>query len=248
MSDDNRDLDPLLSDWPFEPGQPNVRRIEGADGRELLQMRVDMGLLQFESTGRPDGTQPGGCPTYYDHMMSIAFSEGPGFALNEERCREIDREFYQFYHRRICWLALKEYDKAVLDAEHTLRLMDFSSCNAPDKQWAMVHEQYRPFVLFHRTQAAALSRLEDSNPTAAVSVIDGGLKQLAEVFARHEAEEHFEDDPFVAKLREMRESVVEHFDVAPSLAEQLAEAIAAEEYERAAELRDRIGQQQDGEM
>lgn len=248
MCNSDKNLDRALADWPFEPGQPSVRRVEGVDGRPLLQMRVDLGLLQLETTGRPDGVRPEGFSTYYDFMMSLAFSEGPEFLLDEGRCREIDREFFQFYHRRICWMVLKQYDLAVRDAEHTLRLMDFSSANAPDPQWALMHEQYRPFVLFHRIQAAALAHLESSDPAAAVQAIDEGLQQLETVFAQHEAEDHFDDDVFVSKLREMRESVVEHFEVSPTLAEQLARAIAAEQYERAAELRDRMGRQRRGDL
>ena len=42
------------------------------------------------------------------------------------------------------------------------------------------------------------------------------------------------------KLREMRDSVKEHYELGPTLTEQLADAIAAEQYEIAAELRDRM--------
>ena len=74
----------------------------------------------------------------------------------------------------------------------------------------------------------------------AVKVIDEGLEKLISVFEQHELEDHFEEDAFVVKLREMRNAVVEHYDLGPTLAEQLADAIASEQYELAAELRDRI--------
>ena len=32
----------------------------------------------------------------------------------------------QYYHRRICWLRLQYYQRAVMDADHTLRLMDLT--------------------------------------------------------------------------------------------------------------------------
>ena len=72
----------------------------------------------------------------------------------KEQCREADREFVQYYHRRLCWLAMREFSKAMHDADHTLLLMDFCRDHSPDEEWTMSHEQYRPFVLFHRTQAA----------------------------------------------------------------------------------------------
>lgn len=232
-------LDPLLADWPFVPGQVSVRQVKGQDGRDVLQMRVDMGILQMETAGRPDGARPNGYDTYYDYLVAAATDE-PNFELDDNRCTEIDREFYQYYHRRICWLTLKQYGKAVADAAHTLALMDLSSEHAPDPEWSLLHEQYRPFVMFHKVQAAALLELEQSNPQAALATVDAGLRDLAAVFEKHDALEHFDDDGFVVKLREMREAIVSHYDIGPTLAEQLAAAIANEQYELAAELRDRM--------
>ncbi len=246
MSKRPQHLDFLLADWPFSMGQVLVRQIQGADKRELLQMRVDMGVLQMEVKGRPDGVMPEGFETYYDYLVALAFEEGESFQLDDERCTEIDREFYQFYHRRICWLTLKQYASAVKDAKHTLALMDFSSAYAPDPQWSVMHEQYRPFVMFHKIQASALLDLESSSAESAKKIIDDGLQSLEKVFEKHDASEHFDDDGFVTKLREMREAIVEHYELGPSLTEQLADAIAAEQYELAAQLRDRMDQRAGG--
>jgi hypothetical protein len=235
-----QNLDRWLQGWEFQPGKPVVRRVAGEDGRPLLQMRVDMGILQLETTGRPDGERPHGFPTYYDYLLSAAFQEGPDFELTEDRRLEVDREFYQFYHRRICWLTLNEYDPAAADAEHSLRLMDFSSANATDREWALMHEQYRPFVMFHQIQATSLAKVHADQPELAVQAIDQGLQGLAALFAQHDAEEMFDEDVFVVKLREMQESIKTHFHLGPSLAEQLAKAVAAEQYELAAKLRDRL--------
>ncbi len=242
----NLNIDRVLREWAFSPGRPLVRRVVGSDGRDLVQMRVDMGLLQLEATGRPDGERPEGFITYYDYLVSAAFQEGEQFALSDERRLEIDREFYQFYHRRICWLSLQEYARAAADAEHTLRLMDFSSANATNREWAVMHEQYRPFVMFHHSQATALVHIGANNPAAAVETLDKGLEAMAALFAQHGAQEQFDDDLFVGKLREMQESIKTHFNLGPSLAEQLAEAVAAEQYELAAQLRDQLARGRGG--
>jgi len=233
-------LDDFLADWPFVPGQVLVREISGRDGRPLLQMRVDMGIVQMETEGRPDGVKPEGFDTYYDYLVALSFDEGEAFRLDGLRCAEIDREFYQYYHRRICWLTLNKYPQAVRDAEHTLALMDFSAAFAPDPEWALLHEQYRPFVVFHKAQASALSELERSQPSDAVNMIESGLEMLAKIYEAHDAEEQLEEDPFVNKLKEMKDSIASHYQLGNTLAEQLAQAIAAEQYELAAELRDRM--------
>lgn len=54
------DLTDILRDWPHEGGQINVRLIQGDDGEPKIQMRLDLGILQMEITGRPDGQRPNG--------------------------------------------------------------------------------------------------------------------------------------------------------------------------------------------
>jgi len=236
----SKDIDAVLKDWPYSPGDVSVRVVKAAGGREVLQMRVDLGVLQLETAGRPDGERPGGDETYLDHLIGQSFHEPPDFSLTEDQCDEVDREFIQYYHRRICWLALRRFDLAVKDADHTLTLMDFVKRHAPDEDWMMSHEQYRPFVLFHRTQAAALEKLEASDAESAISEINRGLENLHAVFEEYDVEERFEEDEMVGRLRELRESLRNQFNVGKTLTERLSEAVAAEEYEQAAKLRDEI--------
>lgn len=233
-------IDSILNQWSYRPGEVMARVVRGSDRRDVLQMRVEMGILQMEVSGRPDGETPEGFPTYYDYLISLSFHEGDLFALDDERCAEIDREFVQFYHRRVCWLALREYRRAAEDADHTLALMDFSSAHAEDEDWTLSHEQYRPFVLFHRTQAAALAEIEKDTPAAALDEIDRGLDRMHHIFAAYEAEDQYDEDELVARLRELKESLRQHYKIGPSLTEQLADAVAHEKYELAAKLRDEI--------
>ena len=106
----------------------------------------------------------------------------------------------------------------------------------------MSHEQYRPFVLFHRTQASALAALDDANASDAVSEIDVGLELMRAVFEEHEAEEEFEQDEMVLKLRKLRDSLKENLGT--SLEERLEHAVKSEEYELAAKLRDELARKQ----
>jgi hypothetical protein len=204
-------------------------------------MRIELGLLQMEFTGRPDGERPGGKDTYLEYISGeLGDADDLPQQLTDEQCFEIDREFVQYYHRRICCLALREFDRAVADADHTLELMDFVASHSPNEEWTASHERYRPFVHFHRTQALALAVLEKSGPEPAIEEINKGLEAMRQIFAAAEAEEQFDSDELVVQLRELKESLRKEYEVGPTLAEQLAEAVAAEEYERAARLRDEI--------
>jgi hypothetical protein len=237
---DSQDIDHVLRDWPYQAGTVSARLVRAEDGREVLQMRIEMGVLQLETTGRPDGERPGGTETYLEFLTQQVAREDVPFTLSEEQCFEVDRELLQFYHRRICFLALREFGRAVRDADHTLALMDIATQYTPNPEWAQSHEQYRPFVLFHRTQAMAMVELEESGPEAAIEEITRGLESLRNVYTEMDAEEQFPDDQLVAQLIEIKESLRSEYHVGQTLGEQLADAVAAEQYERAARIRDEI--------
>src|SRR5262249_30416632 len=93
-------------------------------------MRIDLGVLQIEVDCRPDGARPHGRATFFDHLQAMA-KRDPDMVLTEEQCQEADREFVQFYHRRLCWLTLRHYARAVADADHTLAFMDFVRDHSP---------------------------------------------------------------------------------------------------------------------
>ena len=234
------DIDRVLQEWVYTPGEISARVVRAANGREVLQMRVEMGLLQLEIEGRPDGLRPGGAETYFDHLVDLALKSDQPFELSPEQCTEADREFMQFYHRRVCWLALREFNRAAADADHTLGLMDFVRDHSPDEEWTLSHEQYRPFVLFHRTQASTLATLEESGPEEALQELNRGLQRFRDLFSEYEAEDQFEDDELVQRLIELRDTLREQYDLKPSLSEQLADAVATEQYELAAKLRDEL--------
>ncbi|MEO1497942.1 MAG: UvrB/UvrC motif-containing protein [Planctomycetota bacterium] len=257
-------LDALLNDWPYEFGEVNARRAFGADGRSVLQMRVDLGVLQLEVSGRPDGARPEGFESLADWIRQRdAEADGSPWRLDADECAEVDREFVQYYHRRVAWLALREFLNATKDADHTLALMDLCAQHAPNDEWVELHERYRPFVLFHRTQAAALACLEEGEPRQAIDALDAGLEQIADAIlgdsfdgalpaaadpytvGEESADRFLADADFADKLRTLRQSIVAEYGLQPTLEDQLSEAIANEQYERAAQIRDRISEQRD---
>ncbi len=237
-----QDIDFILEGWEFKPGMVQARLVQ-ARGRQVIQMRVDLGVLQLETEGRPDGTRPHGQDSYYDYLREqarMASRSKHAFSLSEEQCQEADREFVQYYHRRICWLALRNYGRAIQDADHTLGFMDFVKSHSPSDDYTQAHEQYRGFVLFQRTQAAAALQVEQNKPERAVDEIRNGLEQIRNFFSTYEMEEQMDEDGMVQHLRSIEKSLREQYDIGETLMEQLDRAIAEEDYERAAQLRDQI--------
>ena len=236
------DIDAVLAGWEYKPGVVQARLVRTRDGRQVIQMRVDLGVLQLESAGRPDGTRPHGHATYFDYLKQrakVAGRAGEPFVLDEEQCQEADREFVQYYHRRVCWLALRQYGKALRDADHTLAFMDFVRDHSPGADYTQAHEQYRGFVLFHRTQAAALSH-ERKSPESAIDEIRAGLERMRAFYATIGVEDQMEEDGMVQQLRKLEKALRRAHNIEATLQEQLAEAVAREEYETAARLRDAL--------
>jgi hypothetical protein len=239
----NQDIDAALQGWEFKPGMVQARLVQRRDGRQIIQMRVDLGVLQMETTGRPDGSRPHGHATYFEHLKHqahVADRAGEPFVLSEEQSEEADREFLQFYHRRISWLALRNYGRAIADADHTLTFMDFVRDHSPGEEYTEAHERYRGFVLFHRIQAAAALAAERGDPEGAIDEIRSGLQRMRAFFANFEVEDRMEEDGMVQQLRKMEESLRKTHHIDATLREQLEQAVANEEYEAAARLRDAL--------
>jgi hypothetical protein len=234
-----QDIDAALRGWDYKPGMVQARLVDAGDGRQVIHLRVDLGILQIDTPDRPDGTRPHGHATFFDYLKHLAQSR-PEFVLSEEQCQEADREFVQYYHRRLAWLALRDFTRAVADADHTLEFMDFVREHSPGEEYTQAHEQYRGFVLFHRIQAASALASERNDPEAAIDAIRTGLERMHEFFASFEAEDRMEEDGMVQRLRQLEQALRQKHGIETTLREQLAEAVANEDYEAAARLRDAL--------
>ena len=91
---DEIDLTNILKDWPYEPGNVNVRLIKAQDGRPLIQLRIDLGILQMEVRNRPDGKEMNGFPSlldYHLHQIQLAQQkQESGNTSNENNSEDSD--------------------------------------------------------------------------------------------------------------------------------------------------------------
>src|SRR5579885_1790758 len=106
----SQDLRPLLAGWDFDPEGVQVRIITGEDGSEQIQMRIDLGLIQMEIHGRPDGERPQGFESLLELYQARARDAGDRFALSPQDCALLMREGIQYYHRYLAAFHLERYD------------------------------------------------------------------------------------------------------------------------------------------
>ncbi|MHC4947946.1 MAG: UvrB/UvrC motif-containing protein [Planctomycetota bacterium] len=251
MSDEDlsdQDLSDFLTAWGHEPGRINARQIKGRDGRPKLQVRIDLGVLQMEMDGRPDGRKPNG----HDSCLAGARASLErytaksgalsGFALGDEACRALREEAVQLYHRYVGLFALGDYARVVRDTNVSLAIFDLCRDYAASERDRTVLEQFRPQVIMMRTRAEAELAVSSGTPREAVPALDRGLEELRAVYTETGRSDEWDCSNEVQLLRGMRDALIPKLPASEraELQERLQAAIDAENYELAAILRDEL--------
>jgi len=239
---DPGDYDLLLDDWPYKSGVVSARQVMTRGGRPVVQVRVELGILQMELEGRPDGARPEGCDSYLDYLTKRRFAESDLFELSDEDRYEIDHEIAIYNQRRLGLMALRDFRRTAGDARHVLDLLLLIAEVLPEDEWMIAHLRYLPLVIFHHIQASAMEAIIRSGPEAAIDCLDEGKTQLESLYESPMSGEEGSEviAPFIEQLDEMAEGLRSEFHIGRTLAEQLEEAIAKEQYELAAKIRDEM--------
>src|SRR6266699_6209146 len=239
------DLNTILKDWPHENGNVKVRKITGLDGREKLQLRVDLGVLQMEVTGRPDGERPHNCESlleYHQRRAVRAAEKGEDYELTPEECAELQQEGIQYYHRYLSLFQINDFAGVVRDTQRNLDLFDFvlAHTNREELSWGL--QQFRPYVLMMNTRARASILLGQGKFAEAMSEIQRGRDAIADFFQRSNFPELASKSSEINFLDEWLEEVRAKRPLSKLeiMQREMESAITKEMYERAAELRDAI--------
>lgn len=236
------DLSDLLRDWPYEPGQLQVRKITGSDGREKLQLRLDMGVLQMEMEGRPDGQEPHGCTSALAFQQERAKEKGDDFTLTEDDVAELQAEGVQYYHRYLALFQLGDWPGVVRDTKRNLEMFSFVAEHAAGDDLIWSVQQFRPYVLAMNTRAKANLALEKGDVEAAISLVEKGISRIDRFLKDAGRDDADGDCAEVAGLREWLDELKKIKPLTPveKLRYEMDQAVREEQYERAAELRDAI--------
>ncbi|MDQ3621167.1 MAG: UvrB/UvrC motif-containing protein [Verrucomicrobiota bacterium] len=239
------DLNDLLRDWPHEPGVIKVRKILGSDGKEKLQLRIDLGLIQMETSGRPDGQEPHDCESlleYHQRRATRATKKGESFALTPDEVGELQQEGIQYYHRYIALFQLQDYIGVIRDTQRNLEMFAFVSKHAPNEELGWSVEQFTPYVRMMNTRAKASIAIEREDFQEAVALIEKGIDRIREFCDRTENPELAAQSAEIAFLNEWLEEVKARQPLTKlqRMHREMDRAIAMEQYERAAEIRDQI--------
>jgi hypothetical protein len=246
----SKDITPILRGWEYEAGAINVRKIVGTDGQPKLQMRLDLGLLQMELDGRPDGSKPHGCESLLDYSEKRLRDHrrrtgtDDGFHLSPSQCQSLREEALMYYHRYLSLFVLGDFAAVARDTQRNLRVLDFCGKFASDEEDRLVLEQYRPYVIMMHTRALATIETEAGRNEAALALIRRGLKDIKRFFKRFGHLEAYKRANEVRVLKQFGRQLLKRIPVDPirKLEKELERAIQDERYEEAARLRDELEQ------
>lgn len=241
----SKDIAAILDGWDYEPDELQVRVVAGEDGRDKIQMRVDLGLIQMELSGRPDGTRPEGSESlldYHEAREREAQAAAEKFDLDPKSCLELMREGVQYYHRYLAAFHLQRYDLVARDTERNLRLFAFVVRCASRQRDKVQFDQYRPYVTMMRSRALGQQALARGDFETALGVIDEGVAGVRQFLRDYEQSEDELECMELGFLLRWRREVESERPVGPveRLEQQLALAVTREKYEEAARLRDQL--------
>jgi hypothetical protein len=243
------DISHILELWDYVPGQVVVRRFVGKDGREKIQLRVDLGLLQMNVNGRPDGKRPFGHPSlleFHEAKLKQHRAQHDGdderFSLKAEDCARLQMEAIQYHHRYICLLQLEDFAAALRDTARNLRVLDFVARYAASEDMAWSLDQFRPQLLLIDTRARASRSLKNNDYPAAIHHVEAGLERIRQFYQDHGRMDLLEHRAELRALEEWRDDLNRDrpLTAREKLELDLSEALKREDYETAARVRDQL--------
>jgi hypothetical protein len=246
--DDSNDIRDLLDAWPYDPDN-DARIVIGGEGREILQIRTPVGLEQLEMQGRPDGARPHQMESaleFYQQKLAKAEADAAGspaeFELDSQDCAELIGEGTLYYFRYLRLFQLHRWADSARDTARNLRLFDFIHRYAEREEDRQHLEKWRPYLVRMNTAAAALQYLEQGDARTSLQMIQDGREKIEALEDMDDETFQVERDRSLTALGELEKQIQQKQPVSPveRLQRQLRRAIERQEFERAAELRDRI--------
>jgi hypothetical protein len=240
------DLRRILQSWPYD-ADDDARMTRGDDGRPILQVRTPLGLEQYELDGRPDGARPHGMESaldYYQQQLEQARARGKeaGFELGPRECNELFNEGTLYYFRYVRLFQLKDWVRTVRDTARNIALFDLVHRYARREEDQQFLEKWRPYIMRVNSSAAVMLELDKHAYEPALRLADEAVEKIEALEPVDDETFQFERDRSLTALRELAAQIQKNRPLSnvEQLERQLRRAVERQEFERAAQLRDRI--------
>ena len=242
----SHDITRILHEWDYDP-ENLVRIIKADDGREVLQVRQPLGIEQYELQGRPDGLRPEGKESFLELYIEKLrnYKEehqgDDGFQIDHDDFLRLQSEGIIYYYRYLILFQISDFERTATDTDHNLRLCDLVEKYAAKEKDKKEILQYRPYILRINAISKAMTSLNQQLKTAATEIIESAIDVIKKMPNIDTPAFQFEKirsiNSLRATLKQIQEQRISPLD---KLRGELDEAVDQEDYERAAQLRDRI--------
>lgn len=245
-----QDIAEIAGDWAYDPNEVRARWIYAVDGSRKVQLRLDLGVLQMELEGRPDGTKPHQCESLLDFYLAEEKKRLHGLlrdSLDSEACAALQQEAMQYYYRIMACHALGDWKRVNRDSEHNLDLIDLAAEYAEDDEVAWQFSQLYPYMRMMNVRAQAEMAMTHRNYQKALKLANEAIEDIDSFFKENYEPSNKDGStvPVPAELEAVRDLAAQIEQRRPrseaeTLQAELARAIELENYEKAALLRDRL--------
>lgn len=247
MEDKDLDLSKILDTWRYGDGE-HVRRVTNHLGDEVLQVRLPLGIEQYELHGRPDGIRPKGQESWFHHYVKETEKKPWDIDLTEKDFQKIKEECLLYYYRYLLFFQIGEYEYCSRDTMRNIEVLDFTDKHFSSELCTSL-QQYRPYIMRMHFMSEALGTIDSGGEIPEALAILSEATSCIEDLPELGGNKIFplEQKNSLRAIEELRQQLVKMLPPDPlsDLREQLAEAIANEDYEEAARLRDSLQKGED---
>jgi hypothetical protein len=244
------DISDVLREWPYDP-KHNVRRIMTADGRESLQVRTPLGIEQYALDGRPDGLRTRGRESYLEFFLERFEKQKEGETppkLSARNCALLHEEGVLYYFRYLLCFQEGDYERVMRDTRRNLRMFDLIHAYGEREEDKVQGDQYRPYVLRMLASATAMKLAESKEFNQAYQVLSNAIQEIERLADVPTQVFELEKERSISILRTMSSQMRKRHlpSEEEDLRRQLKAAVEAEDFERAAKLRDLLREMKAG--
>ncbi len=244
----NNDISRILRDWKYDPDN-TIRIIKAENGRELIQVRLPLGIEQYELEGRPDGIKQFGKESVldeYEERIKNSAKNGPGrgrYKLDRDDFQMIQNEGILYYYRYLLLFQTGDYERCIRDTAHNLRFCDIVEEYGADQNDKNQILQYKPYILRINAISRAMNFLYEDDKAGALEVLNNAVQAIQKMPDIDTSVFTFERIRSVKQILSVQKQVLEHKEnPVAKLMEKLKNAVSEENYELAASIRDEINE------
>ena len=162
--------------------------------------------------------------------------------MRGEDCAKLQQESIQYHHRYICLYQLEDFEGVVSDTERNLKVFDFAQEHGESEEMSWSLQQFRPQVMMMRVRAKGALALKANDFVKAVDLILHTLEDLREFYRGHARQDLLEQSPEIHSLEAWLQEIQAKRPLTEreKLETELEDAVRAEDYEKAAKVRDAL--------